>query len=169
MISVIIVVTACRGHFLEILGTIKDDSIRVKKIIVEISDGYNVALISLICLAYLWIIVASYYLPPRGVDDLVYHLPPVFEYITSHKIFLLPIDIRSHFAFPENAELLFMWPTIFSYDQRMVDSVNIPFALFSIVVVYVLLSKLNISKKDSFFAAMLYALCPIVIMQAGSN
>ncbi|HEX2769796.1 MAG TPA: glycosyltransferase family 39 protein [Geobacteraceae bacterium] len=168
-ISVIIVVSACKGHFLETIYIIRDDSTRLRQSVAEMSDRYNIALMALIGLTYSWILVASYYLPARGVDDLVYHLPSVFEYIKSHKIGLLPVDIRAQFAFPENAELIFMWPTIFSHDQRMIDSVNIPFALFSIAIVYALLNKFNISRKVSFFSAMLYALCPVVIMQAGSN
>jgi Dolichyl-phosphate-mannose-protein mannosyltransferase len=169
LLSVLIIISACKSRFRETVCNIKDDFKQLKQGVAVIFDNYNVTLLTMICLAYSWILVASYYLPPRGVDDLVYHLPPIFEYIQSHKISSLPVEIRTHFAFPQNAELLFMWPSIFSHDQRMIDGVNIPFVFFSIAIVYALLNKFNLSKKDSFFAAMLYALCPNVLMQAGSS
>jgi len=132
-------------------------------------DVYTVTLGLLVLLTYGWVLIAAYYLPPRGIDDLVYHLPAIFEYIQTHEIRLLPVELRHHFAFPENAELLFMWPTIFAGNQRMVDSVNIPFIFLSILTVYALLRHFDISGKDALFASLLYALCPVVILQAGVN
>jgi hypothetical protein len=132
-------------------------------------DGYTTTLGILLLLVYGWVFVAAWYLPPRGMDDLVYHLPTIFHYIQTHEISLLPVGLRHHFAFPENAELLFMWPTLFAGNQRLVDSINIPFVFLSIPVVYALCRHFAIAGKDAFFAALLYALCPVVIMQAGVN
>ncbi len=132
-------------------------------------DAYNIILGLLVFLAYGWILMSSYYLPIRGIDDLYYHLPPIFEYIQSHEIKLLPINVHSSFAFPENAELLFMWPTIFSSSQRMLDGLNVPFVLLSIATIYALLRHFCISRIDSFFASFLYVLCPVIIMQSGTN
>lgn len=132
-------------------------------------DLYTTCLGILVLLTYGWILAASYYLPPRGIDDLVYHLPTIFEYIKSHEIRLLPVEIRYQYAFPENAELLFMWPTIFAKNQRMVDGVNIPFIFFSVLTVYALLRQFTISARDALFASLLYALCPVVMFQAGVN
>lgn len=132
-------------------------------------DGYTIILGILLLATYSWVFVASYYLPPRGMDDLVYHLPTIFEYIQTHEIRLLPVVLRHHFAFPENAELLFMWPTLFAGNQRLVDSSNIPFVFLSIPVVYALFRHFAISEKDALFASLLYALCPVVIMQSGVN
>jgi Dolichyl-phosphate-mannose-protein mannosyltransferase len=149
--------------------TIKHDVAIATDTICKVMDVYNIALLVLVILSYSWVIIAAYYLPLRGVDDLSYHLPAVFEYIQTHTIKLLPIEIRFHFAFPQNAELLFLWPTIFSHSQKMLDSVNVPFVLISIVVVYSLLRNFMLQKNDALFAALLYALCPVVLMQAGSN
>jgi dolichyl-phosphate-mannose-protein mannosyltransferase len=150
-------------------SVLKDDMNILMKSLEESKNIYNISLGALVLLTYSWILTASYYLPPRGIDDLAYHLPTIFEYIQSHEIRLLPIELRQHFAFPENAELLFMWPTIFSGSQRLVDSVNIPFVFLSILAVYALFRHFDISRNDALFASMLYALCPVVIFQAGVN
>lgn len=152
-----------------ILEAFTADVAAVKTSLREGLDTYNLALLLVLLPAYGWILFSSYFLPPRGVDDLVYHLPPVFEYIQSHAIKLLPVQIRHHFAYPQNGELLFIWPTIFSHSIKMLTSVNVPFALMSIAAVYALLRKLDISRRNALFASMLYALCPVVLMQSGSN
>lgn len=148
---------------------VKHDYAIVKSTLLAAMDAYNIILIALVLMSYSWVVTAAYFLPLRGVDDLFYHLPPIFHYIQTHTISLLPMGIRHHFAFPQNAELLFMWPTIFSNSQRMLDSANVPFVLMSVVVVYALLRNFIIPERDALFAALLYALCPVVIMQAGSN
>ena len=151
------------------LSVLKTDIISTRESFSAAKDVYTISLGILVLLTYAWILIAAYYLPPRGIDDLAYHLPTIFEYIQSHQIKLLPVELRHHFAFPENAELLFMWPTIFSGNQRMVDGVNIPFVFISMLTVYALLRHFDIHRKDALFSAMLYALCPVVIFQSGVN
>jgi hypothetical protein len=168
-LSVFIIIMAHRLGNGRVLSTIKDDEKRFGRALSAALDGHALVLGVVAALTYGWILLASYYLPPRGTDDLVYHLPSIFQYIQSHKITLLPLDLRWHFAFPENAELLFMWPAIFTHAQKMVNAVNVLFVLFSILTVYALLRYFNLSEKDSFFAALLYALCPVVFMQSGVN
>ena len=135
----------------------------------EAFDGYNAVLALLFFLSYGWIALSACYLPIRGVDDLYYHLPPLFEYIQSHGIRLLPVAAHTSFAFPENAELLFLWPAIFSSSQRMLSCLNVPFVALSIVAIYALIRRFCASGKDSLFSAFLFAFCPVVIMQSGSN
>lgn len=167
--SVAVVWYSYRKSGTGLLHIMKADFARVKDTLNKAMDLYNGLLLLLVILSYSWVIVAAYFLPLRGVDDLFYHLPPIFEYIQTHTIRLLPIAIHTSFAFPQNAELLFLWPALFSHSQKMLDCVNVPFVLVSIVVVYSLLRHFVISKKDALFAAFLYALCPVVIMQAGTN
>jgi hypothetical protein len=156
----------CKSGLLE---TIKRNITTARITLLSALDVCNIALLVLVTFAYAWLIIAAYYLPLRGVDDLFYHLPPVFEYIQTHTIKLLPIEIRHHFAYPQNAELLFLWPASFSHSQKMLDCVNVPFVAASSLVVYSLLRNFTIEKNDALFAALLYALCPVVLMQAGSN
>jgi len=168
-IAIIIVVL---GHHIAGRGAsalLMDDGLRVKAAAAASLDGHNLLLGVLAVLVYGWILVASYFLPPRGIDDLAYHLPAIFEYVQSHAIRLLPVDMLGLFAFPENAELLFMWPLLFTYGQRWVDGMNVPFVLLSVLTVYALLRHFAVREKDALFAALLYALCPVVLMQAGVN
>ena len=135
----------------------------------EAFDGYNALLVLLFFLTYAWIALSAFYLPIRGVDDLYYHLPPLFEYIQSHGIRLLPVNAHTSFAFPENAELLFLWPAIFSSSQSMLSCLNVPFAALAVITTYALIRFFCASRKDSLFSALLFAFCPVVIMQSGTN
>ncbi len=133
------------------------------------TDIFTKTLLAIVILTYAWVLTAAYFLPLRGIDDLFYHLPPIFNYIQTHEISLLPLDIRQHFAFPQNAELLFMWPLCFSPDITMLDAVNVLFVLVSIVVVHAMLRSAQIRENHAQFISLLYAMSPVVIMQAGSN
>lgn len=135
----------------------------------ESLDPFNLLLTALLVAAYSWIVLGAWFLPPRGGDDLVYHLPPLFEYFQSHTIKLLPVEIRAQFAFPQNAELLYLWQVLFAQTERMVDCVNVPFALLSIVVVHVFARRYGMNRKDALFISLLYPLSPVVLMQAGTN
>ncbi len=135
----------------------------------KLFDGYNKILLILVVFSYAIVITASYLLPPRGIDDLAYHIPIISEYTRSHTIKLLSLQIREAFAYPQNAELLFLWPLIFSGSQKMIDSVNVPFVFLSIFAVYALIRNFMVSDRDALFYSMIYALCPVVLMQAGSN
>lgn len=152
-----------------LVETVQRDLSHIKNILFRYLDCYNILLLLVILPAYSWVILAGYYLPLRGVDDLVYHLPPVFHYIQTHSIGLMPLEIRHHLAFPQNAELLYLWPTIFSKSVRMLDVLNVPFVLVSILLIRELLRFTALPEKECLFVAMLYALCPVVLMQAGSN
>ncbi len=132
-------------------------------------DRYSIILGILALSAYGWILAAAYFLPPRGIDDNVYHLPAILEYVQSHEIRTLPVDIMWPFAYPQNAELLFLWPVLFTHSQQWLDGMNVPFVLLSVLTVYALLRHFAICAKDALFAALLYALCPVVLMLAGVN
>lgn len=158
-----------RKSDIKVSEIIRSDFGGMKASLFRLLNCHNVLLFMLIVPAYAWILLAAYHLPLRGVDDLFYHLPPVFHYIQTHTISLLPVEIRHHFAYPQNAELLYLWPTIFSRNVRLLDSANVPFVLISVILVRELLRLTFLADRDVLFVAMLYALCPVVLMQAGSN
>jgi hypothetical protein len=148
---------------------LRGDALRIKTGMAAALDIPAIVLGMLALLTYGWILTAAYVLPPRGVDDLAYHLPAVFEYVRSHEIRLLPVHLLSQFAFPENGELLFLWPVMFTHAQRWVDGVNVPFVVLSVLTLFAILRRFELSGKDSIFVALLYAFCPIILMQAGVN
>jgi len=129
----------------------------------------NIAIVLLSVFVCLWILSSTYFFPPRGVDDLGYHLPTIYEYVLKHRIFLLPPEMTKFFAYPLNAELLFMWPVIFTHSQRWVDCVQLFVALFGVVTIYALLRQWHHSQRNSFFLSFLFLFAPVVLMQAGGN
>src|SRR3989338_264594 len=44
----------------------------------------NALLLALSGLITVWFVIASFLLPPRGVDDLGYHLPAIYQYVITH-------------------------------------------------------------------------------------
>jgi len=135
----------------------------------DVTSWHHAALAFLALCTLLWVAAAVACLPPRGVDDLTYHLPPVFEYIATHRITLLPVELRLQFAYPQNAELLFLWPTIFLHSQQFVDGANIVFLLFSLVIVYGLARETGRRVEEALFIALLFFFTPVLLIQSGSN
>ena len=131
----------------------------------------NKILAGLGLLVMVWFVLAAYFLPPRGgADDIFYHLPPVYEFIIKHKIYLMPLyEIKYTFAFPLNAELLFVWPAIFFHNQRWVDFVQVVIALWGSCTVYVFARSLGRDIRWGFFLALLFFFSPVVLHQAESN
>ena len=160
---------AARTNKKSLLAAATSDYARVRDGLPRHFDLYNATAGCLVLVTYGYIFIAACYLPPRGVDDLSYHLPSIYEYVQSHEIKLLPVRWGNSFAFPQNAELLFMWPILFTKNQDLVTSLNIPFVAISFLALYALLRNFDISEKDSLFASLLYALSPVVIMQCGVN
>ncbi len=118
----------------------------------------------------LWLVLAAHFLPAgRTADDMAYHLPAVYQYIQTHRISLLPIELRALFALPQNAELLFMWPTIFTENTFFINIVQIVVAALGVIAVYVLAQTLNIPSRIAFFIAILFFFTPGVLRQIGSG
>jgi len=169
LISTVVICYVFRRHGFENVRRLVYCPIKSKLDLPGVFDGYNKTLLLLLAFSYTIVITASYLLPPRGIDDLAYHLPVISEYTQSHTIKLLSLQIREAFAYPQNAELLFLWPLIFTGSLTLIDCVNVPFIFLSILSIYTLLRNFKVSTRDSLFYAMLYGLCPVVLMQAGSN
>lgn len=167
--AVLLFIATAKSSRRGLLEICKGDLAALKAFLQSTASAANITLLGVLLISYGWVLLADYLLPLRGVDDLYYHLPPIFQYIQTHSITLLPIEIRHHFAFPQNAELLFMWPLVFSPSLRMLDAANVPFIMISIVAIYGLLRRVPISRKDAVFVSLLYPMTPVVIMQAGSN
>ena len=62
-----------------------DDYISLKSNLKSINSPYIIFLFLLLSLVSFWLFLSAILLPPRGIDDLTYHLPAVFEYILSSK------------------------------------------------------------------------------------
>jgi hypothetical protein len=129
----------------------------------------NLMLAVLLGFLTVWFCIAIYFLPPRGIDDLVYHLPPLYEYVQSHQISLLPLELRYNFAMPSGGDFLFLWPLIFFHDDWMIDSVQFVVGLFGITALYGLARCFSVPRRDALFVSLLFPFTPLVLGQAGSN
>ncbi|HEX9757146.1 MAG TPA: glycosyltransferase family 39 protein [Nitrospiria bacterium] len=127
----------------------------------------NGILMGLTLLLILWLGVAAYLFPPRGMDD-VYHLPPVYQYYQDHRISILPLDLRPQFAYPQNAELLFLWFLIFVGDVRVVDMVQLFLIFLGCLAIYSLATRLGSPPRVALFVSLLFSFSPVVVGQAGS-
>ncbi|MFH1359978.1 MAG: glycosyltransferase family 39 protein, partial [Candidatus Omnitrophota bacterium] len=117
----------------------------------------------------LWMFLAAYFYPPRDVDGIIYHLPPIYEAIQTGKLGLLPVSLRCNFAFAFSAELLFMWPAIFFHSQLYVDCVQYIYAVLGMITVFALARELGQDRKISLLLSFLFFFTPVVLFQAGTN
>jgi hypothetical protein len=168
-ISAAVVIAARRRGAGSMTALLRDDALRIRTAVVFALDIPISILLVVAALTYGWILAAAYFLPPRGLDDLTYHLPTIFQYVQSHDIRLLPYDRMWPFAYPENGELLFMWLVMFTHSVRWMGGLNVPLVVLSVAAAYALFRHFAVRQKDAFFAALLYAFCPVVLMEAGVN
>ncbi len=148
--------------------TFKNDWDDIREAWQEIKSPSNLFLILLLVFVSWWFILASLLLPPRGVDDLGYHLPPIYHYITHHNLEVLPPEPVPFVAYPQNADMLFMWPTIFVHNTSLIGLVQFTFSIIGIVAIYALAQMLGLSAAISFFVAIQFFFTPVVLAQAGS-
>jgi len=144
-----------------------DDYISLKSNLKSINSPYIIFLFLLLSLVSFWLILSAILLPPRGIDDLNYHLPPIYEYFNHQKIFLLPVEYKGLFALPMNAELLFLWPLLFFKNLIPIGLVQFFYGIFGISVIYVLSRQLSLKRETSIFIGLCFFFSPVVLAQAG--
>ncbi len=96
------------------------------------------------------------FIPTRGVDDLTYHLPAIYEYIQNQEIFLLPLYYRMHFVLPMNAEFLFMWPLNYFKSTNSIGLIQYTYSLIGMIVIYALARSLSLKRNISYFSSQLF-------------
>ncbi|NIT13249.1 MAG: hypothetical protein GTN99_03100, partial [Candidatus Dadabacteria bacterium] len=127
-----------------------------------LKSPYILFLFALLIFVCIWLFFAAVLLPPRGIDDLTYHLPPLYEFIQQQRIFLLPVEYRGHFAFPMNAELLFLWPLLFFHGIDPIGMVQFSYGILGILIVYSLSRQLSIKPQVSVFTGLVFFFTPVV-------
>ncbi len=150
-----------------IFSLLADDLNKISQFLKSLNSPYIIFLFIMLCLVSFWLFLSALLLPPRGIDDLTYHLPAVYEFINHEKIFLLAIEYRDHFAYPMNAELLFLWPVIFIKNLIPIGLVQYFYGLYAIVVIYALSKEMRLKTQISMFIGLCFFFSPVVLAQAG--
>jgi len=116
-----------------------------------------------------WLLLCAYFIPPRVVDEITYHLPFIFESIQRGRWALLPTDLRIHFAYPMNAEVLYSWPVLFFKDTRWGSASQIPMGVWTSGMIYLFSRHFGLRRSKAFLLAGMFFLTPIVIAQMGTD
>jgi hypothetical protein len=129
----------------------------------------NLFLLALALVLTAWLALATWLLPPRGVDDMAYHLPPLYEFARSGMIFVLPLQLRVQFALPLGGDLLYLWPLVFFGADTWVDGVQFVVACYGALVLCALARAFGLGRREALGLGLLFLFTPVVIGQAASN
>jgi len=129
----------------------------------------NKLIISASVIVFGWLLICAYFLPPRGVDDIIYHLPFIYESIQRGRWTLLPVDLRVQFAYPMNAEVLYSWSVLFLKNTRWVDASQLPIGAWTAGIIYLFSRHFGLRRARAFFISCVFFLTPIVIAQMGTD
>jgi hypothetical protein len=130
--------------------------------------GSGFALAGLSAFLVTWMTLAAWLLPPRGVDDLAYHLPPLLEAVQTGKLTLLDVSLRRQFAMPMAGDFLALWPVVFFHALTWADLVQFVVACFGAVVLAAMARSLGVRRADAAFIGALFLYVPVVMGQSGS-
>jgi len=128
-----------------------------------------VLLAIILAFAGVWIATVIAFYPPRGIDDVTYHLPPIYQSVQDGRLALLPVGLRGHFAYPLNGELLFAWVVLFTHDTRWIDAPQVLFGLLCSIAVFALAGRFSLAAREAFLASALFAAMPVALLQAPTN
>lgn len=166
--GVLIVLLCARVLSKDVRVLLQQEYGRMLEGIGKVISPENILLFIILGIVFISLVITTCFFPIKNDDALTYHLPPIYEYVINHKIFLLPVEFNKRFAFPENAELLFMWPVIFLHGQQFVNSFQLIVVLWGIVVIFGLARMLGLPSKVSLFVSLLFPMTPVVLFQMGS-
>ena len=149
-------------------SAVADDGARLREALRELRHPEIAVLALLACVGWIWVLAAVHVLPPRSVDDLCHHLPPIQEAAVQGRFVILPLDLRPWFAYPLNADLLFLWPTMLRGDIRWTDGAQALTALLAALAIAAIGGEVGASRRSRLFAALVFLLMPVVLRQAAS-
>ena len=132
--------------------------------------SWELAIIAvLLAFATAWIATALAVYPPRGIDDVTYHLPPIYQAIQDQRLSVLPIELRGHFGYPLNAEMLFLLVPLFAGDIQWIAAPQAVFWIVGMLAVYDLGRRSSLAPRGALLAAALVGAMPVCLLQATTN
>jgi hypothetical protein len=129
----------------------------------------NVALAVLFVFACAWIATVIRFYPPRGIDDVTYHLPAIYQAIQDKRLVVLPLELRGHFAYPLNGEMLFVLVPLFTGTIRWIDGTQALVWIVGMGAVFSLGRRFSLTPRGAFLAAALFGAMPVSLLQTTTN
>ena len=149
-------------------SSLRDDLLGLRAVTAEMLRPEILPLAIVAVAGWSWVVAAIRYLPPRSVDDLGHHLPPIFEAAVRGRFVILPLELREWFAYPLNADLLSLWPTLLRWDIRWTDGAQAATALLAAVAIVALAREIGATRRSSLLAALAFLVLPLTLKQATS-
>ena len=115
------------------------------------------------------VVIASLIFPPRGIDDISYHIPKVVENVLEKRFISPNVDLDPRFAFPMSGEMLSSAYVLLFKNLIFIDSTNIFFAVLSALSIYVISEKLFRERVGAVISSLFVFSTPVVIGQMASN
>jgi hypothetical protein len=132
------------------------------------TDVWLAVLVAVTCAELLWRIVIGIVMPPYAGDALWYHLTTVASWIQAGRIGPSELSIWST-VHPQAGELLFAWTSVLLGDDRLVDLVQLPFAVLGAVGVAGIGRTCGLTRRSATAAGCLFLLTPIVLSQTTAS
>lgn len=129
---------------------------------------WETAIVLLALLALAWQLLVALVLDPFAYDALTYHLTIVATWLREGNLDPTPLSICCA-RYPANAELMFAWPALFLGDDALVDTVQLGFVALGALAVAGIARSAGLGAAPSAAAGGLFALTPIVLVQAPTN
>jgi hypothetical protein len=129
----------------------------------------NVLFAVFFAFAAAWIVTAMRFYPPRGIDDVTYHLPPIYQAIQDQRLVLLPIELRGHFGYPLNGEMLFLLVPLFTGAIRWIAAPQAVGWIVAMLAVFALGRRFSLTPRGAAFAAALFGAMPVCFHQTTTN
>jgi hypothetical protein len=129
---------------------------------------WEAALVVLATVALGWQLLVALVLPPFASDALTYHLTTVATWLREGDLAPTPLSLCCA-RYPGNSELLFAWPALLKGDDRLVDAVQVGFAILGALAVAGLARSAGLERATAAAAGALFAVTPIVLAQAPTN
>ena len=116
-------------------------------------------------LVYLFNIYAQSVLPVLTTDGLIYHLPKPLMWWQNNS--LSPVFLQDVYLtyYPIGSELIYLFHLLALGNSPFLNFVQIPFAVYSALIVYRLAEKTGLDSKTAFLSAVLLLLLKPVFMQ----
>lgn len=126
------------------------------------------AIVALAALALAWQLLVAVVLAPFAYDGLTYHLTTVATWLRAENLDPTPLSLCCA-RYPATAELMFAWPVLFLGHDALVDAVQVPFAALGALAVAGIARSAGLGRAPAAAAGGLFAVTPIVLVQAPTN